>query len=74
MIEVEGGSRATRKRRKRKRKSLIQLNPTPTDLCYRRNSVIANIGNKGKQIVGTKNRHLLYAGPLERGSTVCVKV
>ena len=40
----------------------IQLNPAPTDfkgptnfICYRRNSVIANKGNKRKQVEGTKN-------------------
>ena len=44
----------------------IQLNPALTDLkgplkyvCYRRNSVIANIGNKRKQVEGTKNYYQL---------------
>ena len=46
--------------------NILQLNPTPTDLkgltnfiCYRRNSVIANIRNNRKQAEGTVNTHSL---------------
>ena len=63
---------------------LVQLTPALTDLkwptiliCYRRISVIANLGNKENSLKNYKktsaiDEFQLLAGPLERGLTVIV--